>query len=194
MEKLESLEEQLKRCLQKVGRLSLKYQNKQLTECGDIVVKIVEAKNDFANFDAQSLVNESQEWVLPLESVRVADSSIAFFLKRATAFRCFITECLEDKFGSRDNANQQIILSNDVDKESLDPTLNLTEFRILTVTNVVRHLFKFGGFNVSNDGSSKENKLTITITRNRSNATTNSIDLICGPVSTNGINATDFIK
>ncbi|XP_065085275.1 DALR anticodon-binding domain-containing protein 3 [Ochlerotatus camptorhynchus] len=192
MNNLENLEEQLKRCLQKVGRLSLKYLNKQLTEYGDIVVKIVEPKNDLANFDAQSFVKESQEWVLPVKSVRVTDSSVAFFLKRETAFRCFITECLEGKFGRRDNA-QQIILSTDVDKESLD-NMNITEFRILTVNNVVRNLFEFGGFNFSNDRSLKENTLTIKITRNRSKATTNEIDLICGPVTTNGINATDFIK
>lgn len=194
MEHLGKLEEQLKFCLQNMGRLSLKYQGKQLAECGDIIVKIVEPKTDFADFDAQSLATESQKWSLPIGTVRVADSSVAFFMKREKAFRCFITASLQDKIWRTDNAYQQIILSNDVGEvKSLD-ALNLMEFRILTLTNVVRNLFEFVGLKISNNISSEENYHIIKITRNRCKAATNTTDLICGPVMSKSLCATDFIR
>lgn len=198
MNDTEKLEEQLKNAMQKwfnVSRCSTRYQNKQLAECGDIVVKFVHPtqKHDAADFDTQSLVDETIEWVLPLERIKVFDSSVALYVKRESVFRCFIIKCLEGQLCC-DNELQnekEIYLTSDVD-ETCSDKFNMTEFRLSIIHKVVRNLLEFRGFVVPNRPT-EGHSLAIHITRNRRKESTG-IELLCGPITSHSINATDYVK
>ncbi|XP_029718815.2 DALR anticodon-binding domain-containing protein 3 [Aedes albopictus] len=190
------LEEQIKNAMQKwfnVSRCSTRYQNKQLAECGDIVVKFVHPtqKHDAADFDTQSLVDETIEWVLPMERIKVFDSSAALYVKREYVFHCFIMKCLEGQLFCDNESQKEIYLTSDVD-ETCSDKFNMTKFRLSVIHKVVRNLLEFGGFVVSNRPT-EGHSLAIHLTRNRRKESTG-IELLCGPITSHDINATDYVK
>ncbi|XP_062555229.1 DALR anticodon-binding domain-containing protein 3 [Armigeres subalbatus] len=194
MEDFKKLDDVLKNFVQKwfnTSRYSMRYQNRQLSECGDIVVKLIEPQRiDTADFAVQSLVEESIEWKLPLENIKMFSSSIAFHLKREYVFRYCIEKALDHKLGFGDEPSSEISVISDVDEISSD-NFNMTDFRLSTVQKVVKNLLDFGGFKMIHP--TENPTLIISIVRNR-NKEFNAFELVCGPVTSQFINAKDYVK
>ncbi|XP_058447401.1 DALR anticodon-binding domain-containing protein 3 [Malaya genurostris] len=192
MEVLRNLQQQLAKFLQhnlNLNRFVLRYQNKQLAESGDILIK----QNEFQNFNEEelaTLVSVSKEWEISVKTAQLTSTaSISLFLSRDRVYRAFIQKCTESGFAGTAR-DKQILLICDIDENQNN--LSMVDFRILSVKNVASNLLRFDGYKVSkefNDGVQ-----TMSITRNRSKQSTDSYEILCGSVATCGITADEYIR
>ncbi|EAT42580.1 AAEL005905-PA [Aedes aegypti] len=195
MHDMEKFEEHLKKALQKwfnISRYSIRYQSKQLAQCGDIVVKFIPPTPTDVSFETQSLIEESIEWNLPLETIEITNLSAELHLKRESVFRYFITNCIEDNLRFHNEELNYIVLISDTDELCPD-NFTMTDFRLSVVHEVVKNVLGFCGFKVLNHRPTEEVPQVINIARNRRKGSTG-IELLCGPVTSNGIIAADYIK
>lgn len=170
-------------------RLSIKYQNKQLGERGEIVVKSV-GNDGFRNtgLDPLALINASKQWNLSIERVRSSDNCLNVFLNREAAYRMIITTAIEITFNSNANQREPIYVTCDAD----DNPLTMTELRTISVRNVAKALLLLNGFDLLKEEPLDQSTRKLHVGTNRDPKS--SAQLTCGVVLTGGITAPEYMK
>lgn len=195
MDPLEQLEIQLRAVLQeklKSPRFSVKCLNKQLAESGDMVVKIADpAWIGEDQPEAVFLDGEDRSWSLPVARERISNLSISLFLNRPETYRALITRWSDGTWQIAENLQKRKIhLTCDIDDGHCEQ-LSLTDLRVVSVRNVVKNLLMLQGFQVLREKSTEEtvDVLHVGLTR-----TGSGVNLLCGPVITNGVTASEYIR
>lgn len=192
MDPLQLLEQQLKAILHdklKSRRFSVKCQNKQLAECGDIVVKIADPSGIGEDQpEAIFLDQENREWSLPIAREKISNLSIGLFLDRTETYRLLISS--SGSWQMSENLGKKIHLTCDIDGSNCEQ-YSLTELRVVSVRNVVKNLLVLQGFEVLKENSTEESvdRLHVGLTR-----TGSAVNLLCGPVVTNGTLASEYVR
>uniref|UniRef100_A0A8D8CCJ6 DALR anticodon-binding domain-containing protein 3 n=1 Tax=Culex pipiens TaxID=7175 RepID=A0A8D8CCJ6_CULPI len=195
MDPLEQLEVQLRALLQEKlnsPRFSVKCLNKQLAESGDMVVKIADpAWIGEDQPEAVFLDGEDRSWSLPVARENISNLSISLFLNRPETYRTLITRWSDGTWQIAENRqNRKIHLTCDIDDGNCEQ-FSLTDLRVVSVRNVVKNLLILQGFQVLLEKPTEETVETLHVGLTR---TGSGVNLLCGPVVTNGVTACEYIQ
>ncbi|XP_055636144.1 DALR anticodon-binding domain-containing protein 3 [Toxorhynchites rutilus septentrionalis] len=190
MEILQQLQVDINRYLRdkfKQEAAYFKFQNKLLKGNGDIVAKFANRLED-PEYGFQDSSNDTTQWVVPVQSMKLTSISVTFFINREKAYQQFIMGVILKGFPLAGANGKQICLKCDTEELNLERH-TLSDFRILSIHKVIRNILMIDGYNVSDAATQ-----TVRIGRNPFKKSDNSIDILCGPVLTNGLTAAEYIS
>lgn len=185
---------ELKSCLKKITQhqFSLKYQNKRLSETGDVVLKLIkQVKDPDAVFERDCLISESRKWNLVIRDCQLTCNSVHLFLDREVVYRYFIRQNIENKVAPI-GTGKQICLTCDIDEN--DMNLCMTDFRIKCIYKAVKNILIFNGYNIIEKSNADELVQQVVIGKNHPMKTAGVINIICGNVITNDMSAIEYMR
>ncbi|XP_053696990.1 DALR anticodon-binding domain-containing protein 3 [Sabethes cyaneus] len=193
MDILNELAEKLQSYLRNHSKyqFSLKYQNKHLSKTGDIMLKPIDQEvNAEFSFEPNSLITEGRKWNITINECKINNGSVSLFLNRVPVYRNIIGQIIENKLAPAWK-HEQICITCDVEESD---HFSMTNFRMLSVYNIVRNIIKFNGYDITNNPNIDGIVEKIIVGKSSSLKAVGVTHITCAPVITNGISANDYIR